>query len=354
MSINDDEPYDPVAFPMKPKLAEPHWQMINPAHNHTQAASLSGSATSSSTISSENSSSTIASSVSTPKSAVSIISRPLNIQSPPLSSGSRSRANGPTLVEREIPKPRSRSATRIANASLSKTRSPSSQNYDDEDNSEDEQEARLKTAADVSIARQISVSRQQRQLLVPIKTTIKNSNSVRKVGVGANGDRIIGGQKFPITGGLGSSTISVAHVASPLGAVAVAAQAERERAASPLRERPTLKVRSNTIGTERLVEGVKPNTPTLVIVGDGVSEREEKWAGATASLKGKTGSIAERRRLKERNARGLTPVTGEIRGRLTEASAVRGTMESSSTIATATKVELQNRKSERVIVERIS
>jgi hypothetical protein len=161
----------------------------------------------------------------------------------------------------------------------------------------------------------------------------------------------VAGKKFPVAGGLGTTTISVAHVSSPLGAVAVAAQAERDRAGSPLtdrgereRERERLKLKTSNHGTERLVEGVKPNTPTLVIVGNDVEAREEKWAGATASLKGK-GSIAERRRMKGRDARGLTPVAGEIRGRLTNASAVRGT---------GSTADLQHRKSERVVVEQIN
>lgn len=335
MSINDEDIYDPAPFPMKPKLSEPQWQMINPTHTHVPAASISGSATSSSTTSSENSNSTAASSVSTPQSAGSVISRPLNIASPPLSSSSRSRAIGPTLAQREIPKPRSKSATRIANASATQSSDPE-HGHKHDNHSEDEQEARLKTAADVSIARQISVSRQQRQLLVPIKS----AGSVRKV------ERTIAGKKFPVSGGLGATTISVAHVSSPLGAVAVAAQAERERAGSPLvergeKERLLLKTRLEDTG--RFVEGRKPSTPTLVIVGDDVKAREDRWAGATATLKSKGGSIAERRRMKGRDARGLTPVAGEIRGRLTTASAVRGTG----------YADPQHRKSERVVVEQI-
>ncbi len=324
--------YNSAPYPMKPKLAEPHWQIINPPHNHATAASVSESSTS--TSSSEHSNSTTASSVSTPQSAGSVISRPLNIQSPTLTSGSRSRAATLT-AQREIPKPRSRSATRIANAAA--------------EHGEDEQEARLKNAVDVSIARQISVSRQQRQLLVPIKTTVKKAGSVTKARENLEkSERTIGGQSFPVpTGGLAAATISVAHVSSPLGAVAVAAQVEHDRAGTPLseraeRQRQTLKTtRENKERTERLVEGVKPSTLTLVIVGGDRGEREEQWAGATATAKA---SIAERRKLKEANAKGLAPVVSEIRVGLTVQSAVRG----------SGHIDHQHRKSERVIIENIS
>jgi hypothetical protein len=108
------------------------------------------------------------------------------------------------------------------------------------------------------------------------------------------------------------------------------------------RQRQTLKTtRENKERTERLVEGVKPSTLTLVIVGGDRGEREEQWAGATATAKA---SIAERRKLKEANAKGLAPVVSEIRVGLTVQSAVRG----------SGHIDHQHRKSERVIIENIS
>ena len=263
-----------------------------------------------------------------------MISRPLNIQSPTLPSGPRARAA--TLSHREIPKPRSMSATRIAN---------SHNLHEDED-----PETLLKSAADVSIARQISVSRQQRQLLVPIK----NSGSVRKAREATarrdrnqEEERTVGGNNFPVPAGssngrpcgLANATISVAHVAvaSPLGAVATAAQEEHFRGSTPVGERKEReRVRPSLIAHEskRLVKGVKPSTPTLVIVGD----REEEWAGATAKVKN---AISEARREKE-GRKDLIPGVGEIRVGLS--------VQNSDSRAT----ELQHRKSSRVVVERMS
>ena len=120
----------------------------------------------------------------------------------------------------------------------------------------DEHEERLKTAANVSIARQISVSRQQRQLLIPIKAS-SNPNLKSKYN-----------QNFP------SPLNTINRVASPLGAVA--------QAASPVDRngRPSAERKGSKSGgvNERLVAATaKPSTPTLVVVGGG--EKEKMWGG---------------------------------------------------------------------------
>jgi hypothetical protein len=93
------------------------------------------------------------------------------------------------------------------------------------------EQKRREHAAGVSIARQISVSRQQRQLLIPIRTG--TTRGKKKAVTGED-----------VTGGKGSPLESVASGASVNGK------------ASPGAE--DISVR----------EGGKPNTPTLVVVGD--------------------------------------------------------------------------------------
>jgi len=92
---------------------------------------------------------------------------------------------------------------------------------------------------------------------------------------------------------------------------------------------------------ERLVEGVKPVTPTLVVVGGSQDEKEELWQGATQqhqTAKNSRVRLAERRR-GNRNGHLHLSNTGEIKVGLT---------------VEAAQPELQHRKSERVVVERIS
>jgi hypothetical protein len=220
-----------------------------------------------------------------------------------------------------------RSAT-SSSASQIPRRNPNSHTaYADED-----EELRLKTAADVSIARQISVSRSQRQLLVPIKSALKQPK---------NPNLSIEQINFPVPAS-GIGAIGVGRVASPLGAVAVAAQEERERAGSPLADRGERARVPREKTAERLVEGVKPITPTLVVVGNSRDEKEKLWQGATQQqhLAHSTPvGLAERRRGNNNGHLHLSS-TGEIKvGLAVEAAQAK---------------ELQNRKSERVVVERIS
>lgn len=211
-------------------------------------------------------------------------------------------------------------------------------------NEQDDNEARLKSLADVSIARQISVSRQQRQLLVPIR----GSNSMRgkpsvispppsKAASGENPSIAqnnptrptmrarastvsssspsaplkLYNQNFPSPlHNLQGAGINVSRVTSPLSAVEKATREEWEQQNSIL-----VSVSGSGSGRkkerERLVSGVKPNTPTLVIVGGNGSSREEEgvrlknWDGSVLERK-KSDGIAERRRRarQERDGRG--------------------------------------------------
>jgi len=311
-----EDTYGPAPIPMKPVLPEPNWQMISPAHGHVATSSTSGSTTSRS----DHSTSTSASSLMTSPSVAS----PQPLKQNQLPPSGRFRAATTTAAPPNTG--RMRSAT-TSSASQVPRRNPNNQT------AEEDEEIRLKTAADVSIARQISVSRSQRQLLVPIKSALKQPR---------NPNLDIEQRNFPVPAG-GIGALGVGRVASPLGAVAVAAQEERKRAESPLAdrgERVRMPSRKNT--AERLVEGVKPITPTLVVVGNSRDEKEKLWQGAMQQqhLAHSTPvGLAERRRGGNNGHLHLSN-TGEIKvGLAVEAAQAK---------------ELQNRKSERVIVERIS
>lgn len=140
------------------------------------------------------------------------------------------------------------------------------ENIDDE-----EREAKLRTAADVSIARQISVSREQTRLIIPMRSPSSNrANS--------------------------PNALTIGQVASPLGNVA--AGIEKSAVGRPGNRRADAKKTTK----ERLAAPVvKPSTPTLVIVGG--DSTEEVWGGVTALNETHTGearlrTLAERRHRK--------------------------------------------------------
>jgi hypothetical protein len=132
---------------------------------------------------------------------------------------------------------------------------------------------------------------------------------------------------FPVPAS-GIGAIGMGRVASPLGAVAVAAQEERERAGSPLGDRVVVKEKKER--NERLVEGVKPSTPTLVVVGGGLGD----WGGATAK-NNPIGLAEHRMRKNSGNGHGQRH---EIRIGLQVGGRDK---------------DLAHRKSERVVVERV-
>lgn len=300
--------YNPTPLVLKPVLPEPHWQMITPAHGHVLTSSTSGSATSRSV----HSTSTSASSIMTSPNSAS--PQPLKqSQGPPTG---RARAATTTGAPSNTGRMRSVTSSSASNVSH---RNPS---YIDED-----EELRLKTAADVSIARQISVSRSQRQLLVPIKSALKQPKNPN-----LQMEHIF---PAPVSG------FGAISVASPLGAVAVAAQEECQRGHNPTTDRGERHRPREIKIAETLVEGVKPITPTLVVVGKPRGEKEKLWQGATQQyvVHSPPVCLAERRR---GNNNGLAHLStsGEIKvGLAVEAVQAK---------------ELQNRKSERVVVERIS
>lgn len=177
--------------------------------------------------------------------------------------------------------------------------------------------------------------------------------------------------------------MKVGKVSSPLSAVAVAAQEERERVGSPLvsgtnNNNKSEREREEKMGMgttkERLVEGVKPSTPTLVVVGEGIDEREQGWAGSTQTLKAANVGLAERRRMLAATATGSsgekerkhshTHGMGEISvGLMVDSRDVKGAgvggggglgVRGERAMREKELRDLQNRKSERVIVERIS
>lgn len=184
---------------------------------------------------------------------------------------------------------------------------------------EDDEEARLSRLADVSIARQISVSRQQRQLLVPIKgslrgkspTVVRDTTSTSPpsttsppirplirarastVSASSPGNKIHD-QNFPSPlQNLQSSGVNVAHLTSPLAAVEKAATA-----LSPSNSTSNIpKLKKKESRKDMLHDAKKGSMPTLVVVtGSGRPQDEvESWEGAMVTPR-KEISIAERRR----------------------------------------------------------
>ncbi|KAF4625850.1 hypothetical protein G7Y89_g12312 [Cudoniella acicularis] len=340
--------------PLRPKLVEPAWEIINRPHsNDTQppktSSSTSGSDHSASSSTSASSLSTAATSqsVATTAYTASAKHKPIIIPtqasqaaalSQPLPTPQPSTSKNPTS---SIPRSR-RNPSEISNSSIASSAfsvQATAAKIDD-----DEKEARLKTAADVSIARQISVSRQQRQLLVPIRAKSASNNSLNK--------KYTNQSLSPIP------SPSVGRATSPLGAVAIANSEETDRMAMA---RSAAGVESPLLGSamgmpmsvgavvqerkERLVAGVKPSTPTLVFVpGPKDNENVQAWGvqnpnAATHNASASAGSVglAERRK-------GRGNVMGEIKVGLT-VNRVDGHGHGHGH---------QHRKSERALVERVS
>jgi hypothetical protein len=111
----------------------------------------------------------------------------------------------------------------------------------------EQREKDLRTAADLSIARQISVSRKQTELIIPIRTPgTKRANS--------------------------PSALTIGQAVSPLGIVA--AGIEQPTAGKPGSQRDDVR----RIAKERLAApAAKLNTPTLVVVDSGSTEKA--WGG---------------------------------------------------------------------------
>lgn len=294
--------------PLKPKLVEPTWEIINRSEQAAKPPTTASSNSGSDHSYTVSSSSTSALSVSTMATSVSVpfVLKHQSPEAAPIGS-----AQPRNRIPTSAPKSQHQPSDSTAGTSTV-----------------DDNEGRLKAAADVSIARQISVSRQQRQLLVPINTKKTASNQ-------------------SLNKGFSASPVGLASHKSPLGAVAAAVSEERDREG-----RGVDKTASPILGhKERLVNGVKPTTPTLVIV-PGLKDNEcvKTWDGHTTAspivhpgtLVQFGNSISERRRGKE---------MGEIKVGL----AIQRSGTSSNRIKEAVREtqDLQHRKSERVIVERV-
>ncbi|OWP03717.1 hypothetical protein B2J93_6060 [Marssonina coronariae] len=334
-----------VAIPMRPTMPESRWQMANRSASHPTKKYGSDSSTGSNT-----STSTIASSITTPLSQSTApfpVVNPLRLRAPSASqnwrpAATRSRSTTTGTAPSALPRRGPQVAQPLSPASLNLS-SPRS----------DEDEALLETAADVSIARQISVSRRQRQLLVPIKTSLRAPGPEKLVGGSRDTspeEHAAGAQSFPASES-GVSPISVGHVSSPLGALANASNEEIERF-SPAAEKGDRRARDVSPNTERLIQGLaKPSTPTLVVVGRDVGAMEQAWAGATARPKqGQHPSpmgFSEGRRQRLASQQGHAPqnsMVGEIRVGL-------AVSRDSSPARQANVNELKYRKSERAVIE---
>ncbi|TAQ87159.1 hypothetical protein B7494_g4538 [Chlorociboria aeruginascens] len=163
--VSDDEDVNPIFAPTKPKLDEGTWRMVTSHH----PAPLSGS---SSNASGSDISNSGASTATTPPHSAYSTHKISKVQPPPTA---RTRARSATTSSANRPK-----HVEIATLTKAPTRSKhveivSSQTPHATSATDLEEEERLKTAADVSIARQISISRDQRKLLVPEKSASNSS-----------------------------------------------------------------------------------------------------------------------------------------------------------------------------------
>ncbi|KAI9050406.1 hypothetical protein LZ554_005571 [Drepanopeziza brunnea f. sp. 'monogermtubi'] len=334
-------------IPLQPKkLPEPQWPITESFH--TVSHSISSSSIAGSDVST-------ASSITTPLSASTApypVVKPLRRNTPPMS-----RMRPPPASQKQKPAlTRTRSVTTdSAPIAISRRQSspllvPTSTFQVPVSSPRSEDESRLEDAADISIARQISVSRRQRQLLVPIKTSVKahtrtSSKHANRVREGEKKERVVGAQNFP-SPARRRSAINVRTVSSPLTAIAIATKEERERV-SPVPEKRV--TRDASPSTKRLMlPTAKPSTPTLVVVGDRFDESEKAWAGATAGLKQKqkaSSGVSERSKAKEAASTQSMSV-GEIKVGLA--------VSRDASPASKAKDLSSHRKSESAIFERVS
>jgi hypothetical protein len=241
-----DDGYAVESMQIKPKPREQSRQIISTARDHDTQESLSGAQSYrprgySVSVTAINASSAAASrSASTGKNAP--------MHSPPPTSLFRSHTTTSATGAHQ---------TRIPNAALSShpvSKPMASENaaeYMDEDA---EREKKLRTAADISIARQISVSREQSRLIIPIRSPgSKRANS--------------------------PNALTIGQSTSPLGVMAAGIDhSVGER--SGKRKEDTRKVIKERLAAPT----AKPNTPTLVVVsGD---PTQEIWGGV-ASVNGR-------------------------------------------------------------------
>ncbi|KAF7918430.1 uncharacterized protein EAE98_009673 [Botrytis deweyae] len=222
---------------------------------------------------------------------------------------------------------------------------------------QDPEQKRLESAAGVSIARQISVSRQQRQLLIPIKTsgTISKRNREKSPAPGSGiRSPVSGSAKKVITG----EDVN-AKTGSPLESVTELSF--RGGVLSPSSSSSSSKGQSGTSGNSsgsgnRIENGIpsdikvkqtsKPSTPTLVVV-PGV---EEQWGAGIASSGGLMSS-KERVEAMMKGSRG-SPLLGQGQG---QGQGQQGWEEQGGKmLSVAPRTEMgtghQHRRSERAVV----
>ncbi|TGO29063.1 hypothetical protein BPAE_0019g00380 [Botrytis paeoniae] len=155
----------------------------------------------------------------------------------------------------------------------------------------DPEQKRLESAAGVSIARQISVSRQQRQLLIPIKTsgTVSKRNrekspspgsGIRSPVSGGSGKKVITGED--VNAKKGSPLESVAELSFRGGVLSSSSSSSKGQSGSSGNSengnRKEIGIRSDI----KVKQTSKPSTPTLVVV-PGV---EDQWGAGIASSGG--------------------------------------------------------------------
>ncbi|TGO11313.1 hypothetical protein BTUL_0112g00020 [Botrytis tulipae] len=158
----------------------------------------------------------------------------------------------------------------------------------------DPEQKRLESAAGVSIARQISVSRQQRQLLIPIKTsgTVSKRNREKSPAPGSGiRSPVSGSGKKVITGDdvnakTGSPLESVTELSFRGGVISSSSSStsssKGQNGSSENRNGIAMAMGMGIHSDIKVKQSSKPSTPTLVVV-PGV---EEQWGAGIASAGG--------------------------------------------------------------------
>ena len=279
---SDDE--NVYRAPVKAKSDVPAWRTITSA-NSGYGTTTSISAGSASSKSDGHSTSTSASSISTlsPNASTSFaVQKKVEIQ--PVSATRRGRAATTSSALRsishvdEVPssaigastssnttpptRPTLRSTFNTSSTSVNLSTPPKAAANDGD------REERLKSAADISIARQISVSRQQTQLLIPIKKA--NSTSPKP------------NSQTPIKQSVSVATTRSAQRSNSNPNMTSPMSMNLSRSPLQIVSDPESPVTGTPFVRPRMVT-VKPSTPTLVVMGNDGEECAKLWGGQTAS-----------------------------------------------------------------------
>ncbi|KAF7960428.1 hypothetical protein EAE96_000109 [Botrytis aclada] len=216
----------------------------------------------------------------------------------------------------------------------------------------DPKQKRLESAAGVSIARQISVSRQQRQLLIPIKTsgTLSKRHREKSPAPGSGLRSPVSGTASKTGAGTTKKTITGedvnAKTGSPLESVAElsfrggALSSSSSSSSSTAKAQPG--IASSIPSDITIKQSSKPSTPTLVLV-PGIDEPCGGGIATSGSGSGSGSLMSSKERVEAmmKGSRGGSPLLGP-----------RGWVEQGGNAVARTEMGAghQHRRSERVVV----